>query len=41
MFKIILSMAKIAYYMSDGGKNWDSWHGVNSKAKKWLKEFPA
>ena len=33
--------AKIAYYMSDGGKNWDSWHGVNSKAKKWLKEFPA
>lgn len=32
--------ARIAHYMSDGGKNWSAWHGMNSKAKQWLKEFP-
>ena len=32
--------AKIAYYMSNGGKNWDSWHGVNSKALLWMDKFP-
>lgn len=33
--------AKIAYYMSNGGKNWSSWHGINAKAKIWMKEFPS
>lgn len=33
--------AEIAYYMSNGGKNWSAWHGINPKAKEWLKEFPA
>lgn len=33
--------AKIAHYMSDGGQNWSAWHGVNAKARSWMREFPA
>lgn len=32
--------AKIAYHMSQGGKNWSSWHGMNTDAQKWLRYFP-
>jgi hypothetical protein len=32
--------AQIAYYMSDGGKDWSAWKGMTPKAKEWLKSFP-
>lgn len=33
--------AKVAYLMSNKGKNWRSWKGVNNPAvKKWLSQFP-
>jgi hypothetical protein len=33
--------AQIAYYMSDEGKNWKSWKGINNPVvKDWLKQFP-
>lgn len=36
-----LRNAKIAHYMSNGGKDWSSWHGMNSDAKAWLRYYPA
>jgi hypothetical protein len=35
-----LTNAKIAYTMSNGGKNWSPWNGLGSSAQKWMKEFP-
>ena len=32
--------AKIAYHMSNGGKNWSAWHGITAKTKMWMKKFP-
>jgi hypothetical protein len=32
--------AEITYYMTNGGKDWSSWKGLNPKAKEWLKLFP-
>jgi hypothetical protein len=32
--------AEIAFFMSDGGKNWSSWNGITESTKKWMKEFP-
>jgi hypothetical protein len=33
--------AKVAYHMSNGGKDWSAWKGTKTKVvKKWLKEFP-
>ena len=32
--------AKIAYEMSDGGKNWSAWHGLTDSTKSWMKKFP-
>jgi hypothetical protein len=32
--------AKIAFFMSNGGKNWSSWNGITDTTKKWMKEFP-
>lgn len=32
--------AKIAYQMSNGGKNWSAWHGITESTKKWLLEYP-
>ena len=32
--------AQIAFYMSDEGKDWSSWHGVTAKTKMWMKKFP-
>jgi len=33
--------AKVAYHMSNGGKDWSAWKGTKTAVvKKWLKEFP-
>jgi len=32
--------AQIAYFMSNKGKNWSSWHGITDTTRKWMKEFP-
>jgi hypothetical protein len=33
--------AKIAYHMSNGGKNWSAWKGTQTKVVKfWLSQFP-
>lgn len=32
--------AKIAYHMSNGGKNWSAWKGMTAKTKMWIKKFP-
>lgn len=32
--------AQIAYYMSNGGKNWSSWHGITHITKQWMSKFP-
>jgi hypothetical protein len=26
--------------MSNGGKDWSSWHGLTLKTKMWMKKFP-
>ena len=34
--------AKVAYHMSNGGKDWSSWKGTkNSVFKSWLSKFPS
>ena len=33
--------AQVAYYMSNEGKDWSSWHGLTPKTKAWMKKFPA
>jgi hypothetical protein len=35
-----LTNAKIAYTMSNGGKNWAPWNGLTSSTLEWMKEFP-
>ena len=32
--------AEITYYMTDGGKDWSSWKGMNAGAKRWLNKYP-
>lgn len=32
--------AQVAYYMSNGGKNWSSWHGLTFETRQWMKKFP-
>ena len=32
--------AQVAYYMSNEGKDWSSWHGLTAKTKMWMKKFP-
>jgi hypothetical protein len=32
--------AEIAFFMSNGGKNWSSWNGITDTTKKWMKQFP-
>lgn len=33
--------AKVAYHMSNGGKNWSAWKGTKTQAAKfWLSQFP-
>jgi hypothetical protein len=35
-----LTNAKIAFQMSDGGKNWSGWNGIGSSTTKWFSEYP-
>jgi len=39
LFNPVLN-AQIAYYMTDGGKNWTAWHGITSKTKELMLQFP-
>jgi hypothetical protein len=32
--------AKIAFHMSDGGKDWSAWHGITAKTKQLMSKFP-
>ena len=32
--------AQIAFHMSNGGKDWSSWHGLTPRTKEWMKSFP-
>lgn len=32
--------ATIAYYMSRGGEDWSSWHGLTPKTKQLMEKFP-
>lgn len=32
--------AQVAYWMSSGGDDWSSWHGITPKTKMWMKKFP-
>lgn len=32
--------AKIAYHMSNGGKNWSAWSGMTDKTVYWMSQFP-
>ena len=32
--------AEITYYMTDGGKDWSSWKGMNAGAREWLSKYP-
>jgi len=32
--------AKIAFHMSNGGKDWSAWHGITSKTREYLAQFP-
>lgn len=32
--------AKIAFEMSNGGKDWSAWHGITETTKSWMKKFP-
>lgn len=31
--------AQVAYHMSNGGKDWSSWHGLTPRTKMWMKKF--
>ena len=33
--------AEIAFFMSDGGKNWSAWNGITNKTISWMSEFPS
>lgn len=32
--------AKIAYHMSNGGKDWSAWNGITPRTKEFMKQFP-
>ena len=35
-----LTNARIAYIISEGGKNWSPWNGLTGSTLKWMQEFP-
>ena len=35
-----MTNAKIAYQMSNGGKDWSAWHGITERTQQWMQEFP-
>jgi len=39
LFNPVLN-ADIAFYMSHGGDDWSSWHGLTPKTKELMKQFP-
>ncbi len=32
--------ARIAFEMSNGGKDWSAWHGITETTRSWMKKFP-
>lgn len=32
--------AEIAFFMSNGGKNWSAWHGITPRTKEFMQKFP-
>lgn len=32
--------AKVAFQMSNGGKDWSAWHGITNKTREYLAQFP-
>jgi hypothetical protein len=32
--------AQVAFWMSSGGDDWSSWHGLTPKTKMWMSKFP-
>ena len=32
--------AQVAFYMSNGGADWSSWHGLTPRTKYWMTQFP-
>ena len=39
LFNPVLN-AQIAFYMTDGGKDWTAWHGITPRTRSLMKEFP-
>jgi hypothetical protein len=35
-----LTNAKIAFKMSNKGKNWSGWNGITNSTREWMKQFP-
>jgi hypothetical protein len=35
-----ITNAKIAFHMSNGGKDWSAWHGITETTQSWMKKFP-
>jgi len=35
-----LTNARIAYIISEGGKNWSAWNGMTRSTLNWMQEFP-
>jgi hypothetical protein len=35
-----LTNAKIAFQMSNKGKNWSGWNGITDSTREWMKQFP-
>jgi len=35
-----LTNARIAYIISEGGKNWSPWNGIRQSTIEWMQEFP-
>lgn len=36
-----VTSAEIAFFMSNGGQDWSAWHGITSKTKELMKDFPS
>jgi len=32
--------AEIAFFMSNGGKNWSSWNGITDRTLEWMQKYP-
>ena len=39
LFNPVLN-AQVAFYMSQGGKDWTSWHGITARTKALMLDFP-